>query len=346
MDCFEYLDNYESYSKKKMTRIFNSFSEEEREVILESLPNDKAHERFINGIRKQAVNDFWTHERELIKDGKCTRDWTPEQIEEILNLKKNGTIKANGGRAHDIDGETYYGHHMMNVENHEKYAGDWRNIQALNHDEHYHGAHNGNTRNKTESYYNPDTKKNIPIHFDNSSNSDDVATGKGYIPTKKCVFLSDEAIKDKYSQVEKINDAELLALKYYEYAKGPKGTIADYNRAIKIAEKYKCKDFKSRFGINNIDLSENKMNGNSLSSISTYEIDHNVIEQLGLKKETDYVSDLSYNIEGKDKIDKNIGMSDRYDYFIGAQAEKKLDKKIKECGKQEKAIKRGRGISL
>lgn len=52
---------------------------------------------------------------------------------------------------------------MMNVAEHPEYAGDWRNIQALDKVEHYEGAHAGNTQTPTNSFYNVETGKNEPV---------------------------------------------------------------------------------------------------------------------------------------------------------------------------------------
>ena len=54
----------------------------------------------------KAVAEAWKHEQELVREGKGTRDWTPEQQMDILER----------GKAYDENGKAFQGHHMMNVE--------------------------------------------------------------------------------------------------------------------------------------------------------------------------------------------------------------------------------------
>ena len=145
-------------SQKDMTNAFNKLTINDRLKLLNSLESAEK-EKFINNLRKQAVADFWTHEKELIKQGLCTRDWTPEQIEAIMNIsEKTGVESINGHVAYDINGKAYYGHHMISVEEHPEYAGDWRNVQALDYTEHYEGAHDHHkTQISAKGFYNVET---------------------------------------------------------------------------------------------------------------------------------------------------------------------------------------------
>ena len=223
-------DDKEFKSIKEMTKEFNSLSIDDRQDFLDELSKEEKT-KFISDIRTQAVKDFWTHEQALIQEGKCTRDWTPEQIEAILNIsEKTGIISSNGEAAVDLNGKKYYGHHMKNVANNAVYAGDWRNIEPLDYKEHYEGAHNKNTHSPTDAYYDPETQKNIPIDITKLEKGADVKTGEGYIPTKKCIFKSDKEIISMYSKQGPLSAGEILALKNIEYSKSPKGTLVDYNR--------------------------------------------------------------------------------------------------------------------
>ena len=236
-------------SLKQKTRHFNQLSIRDRKVFLKSLSENEKKD-FISKIRTQAVKDFWTHEQALIKEGKCTRDWTPEQIEDILNIsEKTGVMSINGEPAVDLAGKKYYGHHMKSVAEHPEYAGDWRNIEPLDYKEHYEGAHEKNTHSPTDAYYNPDTKENIPIDTTKLEKGADVKTGEGYIPTKECIFKPDKEINSIYSKYGTINDGERLALKNIELSKTKEGTLVDYNRGFLIASKYKCNDFGTKFGL-------------------------------------------------------------------------------------------------
>ena len=161
MKLEEFLEKYEGMSNKGKTKTYNEFEIQDRLDFLESLTEEDKN-KFISDIRKQAVADFWTEERKAIENGTCTRDWTPEQIEEIMHIsEKTGKESVNGAVAYDINGKAYYGHHMIDVSTHPEYAGDWRNIQALDHDEHYKGAHAEGTKVPTEGYY--DIEKKIRV---------------------------------------------------------------------------------------------------------------------------------------------------------------------------------------
>lgn len=97
--------------------------------------------------RKYATKESLDRERELVRQGKGTRDWTPEQQADILQ----------GYRPKDANGVSYEGHHMMSVSEYPQYAGDVNNIQWLSYDEHLYGAHRSNTHFPTNGYYDPVT---------------------------------------------------------------------------------------------------------------------------------------------------------------------------------------------
>jgi hypothetical protein len=90
----------------------------------------------------KAIRQAWMREQQLVQEGKGTRDWTPEQQQDICN----------SGKAHDADGRAFEGHHMQNAVSHPEYQGDPENIQFLTHDEHF-AAHNFNWQNPTNGYY-------------------------------------------------------------------------------------------------------------------------------------------------------------------------------------------------
>ena len=94
----------------------------------------------------RAITEAWRNEQELVRNGVGTRDWTPQQQQDILEK----------GRAYDDDGKAFEGHHMKSVERFPEYQGDCKNIQFLSRQEHI-SAHNGNFQNPTNGFFNPVT---------------------------------------------------------------------------------------------------------------------------------------------------------------------------------------------
>ena len=195
MTCKEIFEFYQNVPKgsraKTITDHFNSLEIPERKAYLsylESLPDGDAQAKdFTDLLRAQAVKDFWTNEKELIESGQGTRDWTPEQIESILNIsQKTGESSKNGAAAIvlDADGnpvlkkhgdnwinEVYEGHHMLNVDDYPEYAGEYRNIQALarGNSEHLE-AHGGDYKNATDWYFNVETREPEKIEIVGDTN--------------------------------------------------------------------------------------------------------------------------------------------------------------------------------
>ena len=98
----------------------------------------------------KAILAAWEKEKELVKNGKGTRDWSQEQQRDIL-------IK---GKAYDENGFAFQGQHMRSVEKYPEYQGDPANIQFLTRCEHLE-AHDGNWQNPTNWYFNPVTKEKL-----------------------------------------------------------------------------------------------------------------------------------------------------------------------------------------
>lgn len=131
-----------TYDKFVIAQKINALSIPERKAILSSLTRNE-YTYFTNDMRRQVVRCFWNNERELIKNGQCTRDWTPEQIEGIFNIDtSNGMMKKNAGVAMELDGRGpklnskgkmifYIGRHLVNVIIHPEYVAEPRNMQAL-----------------------------------------------------------------------------------------------------------------------------------------------------------------------------------------------------------------------
>lgn len=100
--------------------------------------------------RNKAIREAWNNEVELVKEGRGTREWTPEQQKDILEK----------GRAYDDSGKAFEGQHMKSAAEYPEFQGDPGNIQFLTRTEHLE-AHDGNWKNPTNWYYNPVTKEKI-----------------------------------------------------------------------------------------------------------------------------------------------------------------------------------------
>lgn len=94
----------------------------------------------------KAIREAWEKERDLVREGKGTRDWTPDQQRDILDPDK--------GKAYDDEGKAFEGQHMKSVEMYPEYQGNPSNIQFLTKKEHL-DAHKGNWQNPTNWYYDP-----------------------------------------------------------------------------------------------------------------------------------------------------------------------------------------------
>lgn len=96
----------------------------------------------------KAILAAWNKEQELVQEGKGTREWTPQQQQDILDK----------GKAYDDNGKAFEGQHMKSAEMYPEYQGEPGNIQFLTRAEHL-DAHDGNWQNPTNWYYNPVTKE-------------------------------------------------------------------------------------------------------------------------------------------------------------------------------------------
>ena len=99
-----------------------------------------------NSTSDKAIREAWSRERDLVLEGRGTRDWTPQEQYDIITR----------GKAYDENGKAFEGHHMKSAEMHPEYQADPDNIQFLTRDEHY-DAHGGDFRNETNGYYDPET---------------------------------------------------------------------------------------------------------------------------------------------------------------------------------------------
>ncbi|OCA77129.1 hypothetical protein BBI01_01310 [Chryseobacterium artocarpi] len=127
---------------------FSPLSAADRKVLKEKLKNRTITKeeykrlewdrRFTNR-RARGVSRFWANERKLLRDElPGTRDWTPEQRQDILN-----------GKTPKFDGDPIEGHHRYNALDHPHLADNPHNIYPATDKEHLYRWHGGNYRNDT-----------------------------------------------------------------------------------------------------------------------------------------------------------------------------------------------------
>lgn len=99
--------------------------------------------------RQSAINAAWEQERQLVMQGRGTRDWTVSQQEELLRT----------GRVSGFDGS-----HMLDASSNPSVANNPDNIQFLTYEEHIYGAHGDNTHNPTTGWFDTSTGETITIN--------------------------------------------------------------------------------------------------------------------------------------------------------------------------------------
>lgn len=135
----------------------------------------------LSNERQRAVRNAWKEEKERVKSGQGTRDWSPAQQKELI---QRGAVSG------------YEGHHMKSVSLYPEYAGDSKNIQFLSEEEHFE-AHQGNYHNATNGYYDPETQTM------NEFNGDEL------IPTQASE-LSELYVEEHDSSINQVREAYVL----------------------------------------------------------------------------------------------------------------------------------------
>lgn len=115
------------------------------------------HYKNASTARRAAVEKARANERDLVLQGKGTRNWSKAEQAEII-----ATGKCKG----------YQGHHKMSVKDHPEYAADPNNIQFLNKKEHL-DAHKGDYKNDPKGHYSPETGR-INRYADNKPHPEKV----------------------------------------------------------------------------------------------------------------------------------------------------------------------------
>lgn len=108
-------------------------------IMVSSMTQEE--KKTLNKERQKAVREAWKNEKNLVQQGKGTRNWSESQQKELCT---RGAVKG------------YDGHHMKSVSKYPRYAGNPKNIQFLTEKEHY-NAHGGNFKKPTNGYYDPKT---------------------------------------------------------------------------------------------------------------------------------------------------------------------------------------------
>ena len=146
-----------------------------------------------------AVRKAWRNERQLVSEGRGTRDWTQKQQRDILDPK----IRV----AFDENNEVYRGHHMQSVELFPQYQGDPENIQFLSKEEHL-KAHDGSFRILTNWYYNPETKQKEVFEDDKYKPCKIIYLKDPVCPPKPIVDESNEIIGEEEENSKKSQEEE------------------------------------------------------------------------------------------------------------------------------------------
>ena len=126
--------------------------------------------RDLTSIRQKAVRDAWAREKQLVLEGKGTRNWTVAQQAELI---KYGSISG------------FEGQHMLNVANYPEHAGNPDNIQFLTYEEHFYGAHGGDFHNETNGRFDPETGRMIEY-------------ANGELPATRIINLTDRYDPSQY----------------------------------------------------------------------------------------------------------------------------------------------------
>lgn len=159
----------------------------------------------------KAIRAAWLKEQELVAEGKGTRDWTPEQQKEILELGKAYYHSENPDDVND--GKAFEGHHMKSAEAYPEYQGDPENIQFLSRPEHQE-AHGGDYRNATNGYFDPVTKmtrdfgenKYVPCEIIKLSDPIVVSSDVTQIPSETAETSPKKTI-EKNSEEDQLKDS-------------------------------------------------------------------------------------------------------------------------------------------
>nr|WP_278335285.1 pre-toxin TG domain-containing protein [Clostridium kluyveri] len=136
LDLNEHQLTNKQLSSKKMSEIKSKI--DNRTVTKAEYEAYEWNKRF-SARRREGVKQFWNQERERIINGESTtRNWTTEQIEDILN-----------GRTPKYDGKPIQGHHSYSASQYPHLADKGEIIYPVTPNEHLKGWHGGNFKNSS-----------------------------------------------------------------------------------------------------------------------------------------------------------------------------------------------------
>jgi len=134
LDLREHPTKYKQMSSKKLK---NLREKEDKRTITKEEYKHKEWQKRLTKRRNKAIEDFWKEERRKIRNGlPTTRNWSAQQIKEILS-----------GRKPKFKGKTMASHHTYSVAKYPHLANLPQLIYPVTQYEHIQGWHGGNTRN-------------------------------------------------------------------------------------------------------------------------------------------------------------------------------------------------------
>ena len=136
-DEFAFIDLCTSLARnstsQRITSAFRKLPAAARKAFIGYLTAEERRE-LVSHLRDQAVKDFWEEERKLLKNGECTYDWSPTQIEQIMNISaETGNCNAIAGiplSGYTGGGRAFIARHIHRAADHPEFSGQWNNIKA------------------------------------------------------------------------------------------------------------------------------------------------------------------------------------------------------------------------
>ena len=134
LDTREHIVKHKKFLSQKEMKIVKK-KIKDRTATMEEYKNYSMTLRF-NANRNHAIKEFWRQERIRVMNNTPTREWTPEQIKDILAFKKP-----------KFKGKTLHGHHAFSAHKYPHLAKFHQVIYPATFEEHFQGWHGGNWKN-------------------------------------------------------------------------------------------------------------------------------------------------------------------------------------------------------